>query len=148
MKISKRLKQIEKIKELRDILRDETRTRLESCFERKKILEERSESLNMKWHQAMKNFRNRCSEGILSTDELLWMRKQINDIGEDMDRIAKEIDLTEEEVICIQEELMEKHKNAKIADVFLETAKKESKHEMIKKEQKEIDDLALFSFIK
>lgn len=148
MTAQKKIKKLQRLKGIREKIRDEVRIRLEEVEEKKRTLQERSRDLGCRWEGAMGTFKSKCGEGNITTEELWWIRDDIDSLEADI----KEVDRLMEEVSSdaenIREDLRKKHSEVKLAGIFLENTSRELHKQILKEEQKELDELTIISFSK
>ncbi len=142
----KKLKKLQRLKDLREKIRDEVRIRLEEVEEKKRSLQEKSLDLECRWEGAMGLFRNRCGNGNITTEELWWIRDDIDSLEDNIREVDGLIVEVSEDAESIREDLRKKHSDVKLTEVFLENSNREIRKQLLKDEQKELDELILMSF--
>lgn len=148
MTAQKKIKKLKRLKGIREKVRDEARIRLEEVEEKKRTLQEKSRDLGFRWEGAVGTFKNKCGEGNITTEELWWIRENIDSLEADI----KEVDRLMEEVSSdaenIREDLRKKHSEVKLTGIFLDNTSRELRRQVLKEEQKELDELTIISFSK
>lgn len=148
MTVQKKVKKLKRLKDLREKIRDEARIRLEEVEDKKKTLQERSRDLGDRREGALGVFKNKCGNGNITTQELWWIRDDIDSLEADIREVDRLIEETTENAETIREDLRMKHCNVKLAGIFLENSNKDLRKQILKEEQKELDELTLMSFRK
>lgn len=148
MTTNKRVKRLEKLKEIRDRIQDEAKGRLTNAQKRKETLLTRSDSLGITWQDVLRDFKERSRRGELTPEELWYLRNGIDSLEEEMAEVGNAIEETERELDTLQQELRQKHTEAKLVENVLVERKKELRRDREKSEQKELDDLACMVYTK
>jgi flagellar export protein FliJ len=148
MTTNKRVKRLEKLKDIRDRIQDEAKGRLTNAQKRKETLLIRSDSLGITWQDVLMDFKERSRRGELTPEELWYLRNGMDSLEEEMAEVGKAIEETERELDTLQQELRQKHTEAKLVENVLVERKKELRRDREKSEQKELDDLACMVYTK
>lgn len=148
MTTNKRVKRLEKLKDIRDRIQDEAKGRLTNVQKRKETLLIRSDSLGITWQDVLMDFKERSRRGELTPEELWYLRNGMDSLEEEMAEVGKAIEETERELDTLQQELRQKHTEAKLVENVLVERKKELRRDREKSEQKELDDLACMVYTK
>jgi flagellar export protein FliJ len=148
MTTNKRVKRLEKLKDIRDRIQDEAKGRLTNAQKRKETLLIRSDSLGITWQDVLLDFKERSRRGELTPEELWYLRNGMDSLEEEMAEVGKAIEETERELDTLQQELRQKHTEAKLVENVLVERKKELRRDREKSEQKELDDLACMVYTK
>jgi|GEM_PF-877217 len=148
MTIKKKIKKLKRLKDIREKKRDDVRIRLKDTEEKKRALEERSGDLDIKREDAVFLFKEKCINGEISPEELLWMRDGIDDLEKDIEQLDILIDEINQSVVCLKDDLKDKHVDVKITGIFLDKRNMEQKQQDLKNEQRELDEFTLLSFVK
>lgn len=148
MTTNKRVKRLEKLKDIRDRIQDEAKGRLTNAQKRKETLLTRSDSLGITWQDVLRDFKERSRRGELTPEELWYLRNGIDSLEEEMAEVGNAIEETERELDTLQQELRQKHTEAKLVENVLVERKKELRRDREKSEQKELDDLACMVYTK
>ncbi len=146
MTAHKKVKKLQRIKDLREKIRDQARIRLEEVQEKKRSLKEKSLDLGCRREGVMGLFRNKCGNGNITTEELWWIRDDIDFLEENIREVDRLIVEVSEDAESIREDLRKKHGDVKLAGIFLENSNRELRKQLLKDEQKELDELILMSF--
>lgn len=146
MLVQKKVKKLERIKEIREKLRDATRAKLNEAENRKKALVGRVSELGNRKHAAIVTFRNICGSGSTTTEELWWIRENIDCLENEIEEIEHSIGEADKEMEIIVGELVKKHNDVKLTEELLEDSNKELSKQLIKGEQKELDERAIMVF--
>lgn len=146
MLVRKKVRKLERIKDIREKLRDETRARLGEAEDRKKILLGQVSDLGNKKDAALENFRDVCGHGHTTTEELWWIRDNIDSLEKEIGETEHLIDEVNKDMESIMADLVRKHGSVKLAEAFLEDSSRELRKQLLKDEQKELDERALMIF--
>jgi len=144
----KRVKRLEKLRDIRVRIQDEAKGRFANAKKRKETLLSRSSTLGTTWQDVLRDFKERSRRGELTPEELWYLRNGMDSLEEEMAEVGKAIEETERELDALQQELRQKHTEAKLVENVLEERKKEIRRDREKSEQKELDDLACMVYTK
>jgi flagellar export protein FliJ len=142
MTTNKRVKLLEKLKDIRDRMQNEAKGRLTEAQKRKETLKTRSDTLGSTWQDVLRDFKERSRRGELTPEELWYMRNGLDSLEEEMSEVSRAIEKTEGELEILQRELRQKYTEAKLVENVLVERKKKLRRDLEKSEQKELDDLA------
>ncbi|KUK59036.1 MAG: Flagellar export protein FliJ [Synergistales bacterium 53_16] len=148
MTAAKKLKRLEKLKDIRERLQDETKGRMAEARKKMETLEVRSDVLDGTWQDVLRDFREKSRGGDLTPEELWFLRNGIDSLESEMEEVGRAIRDTEEELEEIRQELRQRHVETKVVEVVLEKKKKKIRRDQEKSEQKELDDLACMVYLK
>jgi len=148
MTAAKKLKRLEKLKDIRERLQDETKGRMAEARKKMETLEVRSDVLDGTWQDVLRDFREKSRGGDLTPEELWFLRNGIDSLESEMEEVGRAIRDTEEELEEIRQELRQRHVETKVIEVVLEKKKKKIRRDQEKSEQKELDDLACMVYLK
>jgi flagellar export protein FliJ len=148
MTAAKKLKRLEKLKDIRERLQDETKGRMAEARKKMETLEVRSDVLDGTWQDVLRDFREKSRGGDLTPEELWFLRNGIDSLESEMEEVGRAIRDTEEELEEIRQELRQRHVETKVVEVVLEKKKKKIRRDQEKSEQKELDDLACMVYPK
>lgn len=146
MLVQKKAKKLERIKEIREKLRDATRAKLNEAEDRKRVLLGQASDLGNKKEAALEIFRDVCWHGHTTTEELWWIRDNIDSLEKEIGETEHLIDEVNKDMESIMADLIKKHGSVKLAEAFLENSNKELRKQLLKDEQKELDEHALMIF--
>jgi flagellar FliJ protein len=148
MTAAKKVKRLEKLKDIRKRLQDETKGRMTEAIRKMETLEVRSDVLDGTWQEVLRDFREKSRGGELTPEELWFLRNGIDSLETEMEEVGRAIRDTEEELEEIRQELRQRHIEAKVVETVLEKKKKEIRRDREKSEQKELDDLTCMVYLK
>lgn len=148
MTTNKRVKRLEKLKDIRDRMQNEAKGRLTEAQKRKETLKTRSDTLGSTWQDVLRDFKERSRRGELTPEELWYLRNGLDSLEEEMSEVSRAIEKTEGELEILQRELRQKYTEAKLVENVLVERKKELRRDREKSEQKELDDLACMVHMK
>lgn len=148
MTAAKKVKRLEKLKDIRERLQDETKGRMAEAIRKMETLEVRSDVLGGTWQEVLRDFREKSRGGELTPEELWFLRNGIDSLETEMEEVGRAIRDTEEELEEIRQELKQRHIEAKVVETVLEKKKKELRRDREKSDQKELDDLACMVYLK
>lgn len=148
MTTNKRVKRLEKLKDIRDRMQNEAKGRLTEAQKKKETLKTRSDTLGSTWQDVLRDFKERSRRGELTPEELWYMRNGLDSLEEEMSEVSRAIEKTEGELEILQRELRQKYTEAKLVENVLVERKKELRRDREKSEQKELDDLACMVHMK
>jgi len=148
MTTNKRVKLLEKLKDIRDRMQNEAKGRLTEAQKRKETLKTRSDTLGSTWQDVLRDFKERSRRGELTPEELWYLRNGLDSLEEEMSEVSRAIEKTEGELEILQRELRQKYTEAKLVENVLVERKKELRRDREKSEQKELDDLACMVHMK
>jgi len=148
MTAAKKVKRLEKLKDIRERLQDETKGRMVEAIRKMETLEVRSDVLGGTWQEVLRDFREKSRGGELTPEELWFLRNGIDSLETEMEEVGRAIRDTEEELEEIRQELKQRHIEAKVVETVLEKKKKELRRDREKSDQKELDDLACMVYLK
>ena len=148
MTAAKKVKRLEKLKDIRKRLQDETKGRMTEAIRKMETLEVRSDVLDGTWQEVLRDFGEKSRGGELTPEELWFLRNGIDSLETEMEEVGRAIRDTEEELEEIRQELRQRHIEAKVVETVLEKKKKEIRRDREKSEQKELDDLTCMVYLK
>ncbi|MFP4481828.1 MAG: flagellar export protein FliJ [Thermovirgaceae bacterium] len=148
MTTNKRVERLEKLKDIRDRLQDEAKGRLTNAQKRKETLITQSGTLGSTWRSVLCDFKERSRRGELTPEELWYLRNGMDSLEEEMSEVDRAIEETERELDTLQQELRQKHTEAKLVENVIVERKKEIRRDREKSEQKELDDLVCMVYTK
>ncbi|GAB6281082.1 MAG: hypothetical protein STSR0007_12410 [Thermovirga sp.] len=148
MKAQKMIKRLEKLKQIKNRLKDEAKIRVKDTKEREDVLKERSESLGDSWGTNVNRFKARSISGTFTPEELWQLRSGIDSIEEEIRSIESAMEATRKELDLLQEDLIGKNKETRLVEALLEVRKCEQRRERLSSEQKELDDMVCLKFVK
>lgn len=148
MKTQKMIKRLEKLKQIKDRLKDEAKIRVRDTKEREEALKEQSETLGDSWSITVSRFKESSIRGTCTPEELWQLRSGIDSVEEEIDSIESAMKTTRKELDLLQEDLIEKNKETKLVEALLEIRKCDQRRERLSSEQKELDDMVCLKFAK
>jgi len=148
MTASKKIKRLEKLRHIKDRLKEEAKVRVSDQRQKEVLLEKQSEVLETKREKNITLFMEKSSGGVITPDELWCLRADIDSIEEEIREIGEAMEKTRREMDVLQEDLISKNRDTRLTEALLEVHKSERRREIIDFEQKELDDLVCMKFTK
>jgi flagellar export protein FliJ len=148
MTTRKKINRLEKLRHIKDRLKEEAKVRVSDQRQKEALLEKQSEVLETRLERNISLFRERSSGGIITPDELWCLRLDIDSIEEEIREIGEAMEKTRREMNILQEDLISKNRETRLTEALLEVHKCERRREIIDCEQKELDDLVCMKFTK
>jgi flagellar export protein FliJ len=141
----KKIRTLERLKSIREKVRDETRRKMSQCEEQTRSLEEEVRRLDRSWSGAVSNFGRSC-RNCRSIEDLWFLREGIETLEEDLRNAEKERLSLQEQLDGLKVELTRQHAEFRIAESILEDHRKAQRSERLRREEKTLEEIALSRF--
>lgn len=148
MTAQKKIRRLEKLKQIKDRLKDEAKNRVKDTKQREEVLREQSENLGDVWGKNVNLFKEGSIGGTFTPEELWRLRSDIDTIEDEIHTVQRAIETTRKELDLLQDDLLEKNRETRLVEAMLEVRKCEDRRERLNSEQKELDDLVCMKFSK
>jgi flagellar export protein FliJ len=135
-----------RILKTREKLREEEQIRLRHQKNEEEGILEKLSYLNTEKKTAFDNFSTVSGGAVLSTQEIWFHRQIVEVIDKDINRESSSLNLVRKKIVDTETRLLEKHKDVKIMDKYIDNLVKTINTEILFTEQQEIDDIACIRF--
>lgn len=141
----KKIRTLERLKSIREKIRDETRRRMHQCEERSRSAEEEVRRLDRSWTSAVAGFSRSC-RNCRSIDDLWLLREDIEGLEKKLRNAEQERLALQKELDGLKVELSRQHAEFRIAESILDGHRKAERIERLRREEKTLEEIALSRF--
>ena len=145
--MTQKIDRFNRILKTREKFREEEQIRLRVQRNEEEGIVEKLSFLNTEKKVAFDNFSTLSDGAVLSTQELWFQRQVVDVIDKDINKESISLNLVRKKIADTENRLLEKHKDVKVMDKYIDNLVNSWNTEVLLMEQKEIDDMASVRFI-
>jgi len=141
-----RLKKAEKVKNLRERIKDLAYAKFVEVQDKHLSVVETINCIARRKQKLEDLFRKKCSDGSLYLEELWGVRMELSSMEEELEEMQKYKCELEEQLNELRQELLNKNLDLKLAERMVERKKEGLRKEILRDQQKELDERAMLMF--
>jgi flagellar export protein FliJ len=141
----RKIRTLERLKEIREKVRDETRRRMSQCEEQSRSVEEEVHKLDQCLTGAVADFGRSC-RNCRTIDDLWLLREDIEGLEKQLRNAEKERLSLQKELDGLKLDLSRQHADFRIAETILDGHREANRTERLRREEKTLEEIALSRF--
>jgi len=142
------LKKAEKVRGLREKIKDLAYAKFVEVQDKHLSAVETINYIARRKQKLEELFRKKCSDESLYLEELWRVRMELSSMEEELEEMLKYKCELEEQLNALRQELLKKNLDLKLAERMVERKKEGLRKEILRDQQKELDERAMLMFVR